>query len=504
MAKSSIKFWAPGQEHTPNRERHINQEVLDATAVTYDGVAKTFSGRAKGSVQPKHFGDTFSKRVSYGMSHPNNIISLEEGDLNIANIYTTVHAMIKVSNTVVEGKTKDVAVLIDGKPVRAKVSFEQAQSNAASSGKRVEEEMWALRTAAADQLKLDIAAALGAGKCTAEGSNEAVVVDNVTFRHSTGDLYGRQGSGSKHIGAMTSIPETGGTMNAVYSSSKLVSAKISFHGLHTEFSPINDNVGDIKTEAKERIQHLTNIRAESIEKQVEQSLLDVAKGNALVSSSGIESSIGEMNENCTISLKSLNAYELALSEAEVPKQTTTKSSGKGNDSSSVESGWFVYVHPHLTHQLERLTMELGTSNAMPVMQTPGQYVDRVKLQPNEIGKIGRFRFIEVPHMDIFKGEGCEITGNEGVGFRTSLNEDGNTAFDVYPMMVVGDDSFETSRFSHNNIKVAHVPPTRTQGHNGVGGDLYARTGALVTEWTYGFLAYKPERIRCLLVTSKTI
>ena len=67
------------------------------------------------------------------------------------------------------------------------------------------------------------------------------------------------------------------------------------------------------------------------------------------------------------------------------------------------------------------------------------------------------------------------------------------------MIVIGSDSFSTTGFTDKDVTAAHIPPVRD-----VYNDMSAQVGGVVSNWTYGFLNYRPERIRQLAVVAQKV
>jgi N4-gp56 family major capsid protein len=116
-----------------------------------------------------------------------------------------------------------------------------------------------------------------------------------------------------------------------------------------------------------------------------------------------------------------------------------------------------------------------------------------------------FRFVVLQDMVVAKGQGSEVGGANDAGtakaqsmaYKT-LGSDGKSYYDVHSMVVVGDDAYTTLSYGWNNVMAEHIKPTRVLGAEGSGVDAYKTQGAIVTEWSYGFLCYRPERLRELV------
>ena len=106
----------------------------------------------------------------------------------------------------------------------------------------------------------------------------------------------------------------------------------------------------------------------------------------------------------------------------------------------------------------------------------------------EIGAIDNFRFVVVPEMLKWAGVGADATANT-THYKTG------TKFDVFPMLVVGSESFTTIGFQTDGksvkFKITHKKPGEDTADRN---DPYGETGFMSIKWYYGFMALRPERI----------
>ena len=100
---------------------------------------------------------------------------------------------------------------------------------------------------------------------------------------------------------------------------------------------------------------------------------------------------------------------------------------------------------------------------------------------------------------MFKWEGAGATlktGDDAVYYNNGKN------YDVFPILVVGDESFATITFqtSGNTVKfeINHKKP----GDNLDRLDPYGETGFISIRWFYGFMALRPERIALVMTAAK--
>ena len=90
------------------------------------------------------------------------------------------------------------------------------------------------------------------------------------------------------------------------------------------------------------------------------------------------------------------------------------------------------------------------------------------------------------------GAGAEVTTNPG--YRTSM-VGGDERYDIYPILVVGDDSFTTIGFQTDGKTVKFNVLTKMPGRETADrNDPYGETGFSSIKWYYGILIKRPERI----------
>ena len=121
------------------------------------------------------------------------------------------------------------------------------------------------------------------------------------------------------------------------------------------------------------------------------------------------------------------------------------------------------------------------------------YADAGTTLNGEIGSIDLFRFVQVPEMLHWAAAGAVAT-SANPGYRTSL--DGATEkYDVYPILVVGDDSFSTIGFQTDGKSVKLNVMTKMPGKESFDRtDPYGETGFSSIKWYYGILIKRGERI----------
>lgn len=202
-----------------------------------------------------------------------------------------------------------------------------------------------------------------------------------------------------------------------------------------------------------------------------------ATSNATITGAGATPSV--------VSYQNLMRLDAILTENRVPKSTRIVTGSLKTDTRVLPSCRVAYVGPELVPLLRQMRDLFNNPAFIPVQH----YADATNLLNGEIGSIDSFRFIEVPEMLHWGGVGA----NEGTnpGYRVT-----NGKYDVYPILVVGDDSFTTIGFQTDgkvfkfNI-LTKMPGKETASREH---DPYGEMGFTSIKWYYGILIKRPERI----------
>jgi N4-gp56 family major capsid protein len=185
----------------------------------------------------------------------------------------------------------------------------------------------------------------------------------------------------------------------------------------------------------------------------------------------------------------LQRLNIILNDNRTPTTTKVITGSRNIDTKTVSGGRFAYIGSELQTLVEGMTDQFGRPAFIPV----SQYGAATTIMNGEIGAVGHFRFIVVPEMMHWAGAGAEVdTANPGYH---STVVTGTEHYDVFPVLVIGDDSFNTLGFQLSNGSgkfnvLTKMPGKETADRN----DPYGETGFSSMKWFYGFLCNRPERI----------
>lgn len=191
-----------------------------------------------------------------------------------------------------------------------------------------------------------------------------------------------------------------------------------------------------------------------------------------------------------LSYDDLRRLDDILTENRTPLTTKIVTGTRNIDTRTIPACRVAYVSRALRKLLEDMTDKFNNKLWIPVHQ----YASGSTILRGEIGSIGSFRFIEVPEMLDWSGAGATVTDNPG--FRTTTKDNGEK-YNVYPILVVGEDSFNSISFLNgsssktNNFKIIKKSPGIQTADRS---DPYGELGLCSIKWYYGTIINRPERI----------
>jgi len=144
-----------------------------------------------------------------------------------------------------------------------------------------------------------------------------------------------------------------------------------------------------------------------------------------------------VDEKITYNGLSLMARTLLANHAKM--KTQILAAGPEYDTSAIEAAFIVFCHTDCEHDVRNL------QDFVPV----AKYANRKPINPNELGSVGRFRFIVSPELGSYADAGAAV-GTTDL-YSTSLSN-----IDVYPYIICAEDAvFDLAL--NDNFDVTHIP-----------------------------------------------
>ena len=322
-------------------------------------------------------------------------------------------------------------------------------------------------------------------------------IDAAGAKIANGNLYGS----SKDIGTITSmlpvLTENGGRVNRVGFTRLQREGSIHKFGFFYEFTKEALDF-DSDDGLKEHLaRELVNGAHQLTEAVLQKDLLAAAgtvlfAGAATVDSevTGEEKKLGSgvIVPASIVNYKNFTRLDQILTDNRTPKQTTVITGSRLTDTKTLPSGRVMYTGSELMPLLRGLR---DTFN-QPAFIAVQHYADAATVLNGEEGAIGPFRLVQVPEMLHWAGAGAKVTSNPG--YRTTT-VGGTEQYDVFPLLVVGNDSFSTIGFQTDGKTVKFDITTKMPGNETADrNDPYGETGFSSIKWYYGILVKRPERL----------
>jgi len=453
------KFNDGGVTSTSIDRQFRPEKVLDAI-VQMPKRKRIFSSRASMYNMPKNHGDTLTQEIRYSM--------LDDKNLAAGNID---------ANTAVIAKGVFYRTNANGDVIAKYDANDYLIENA-----------------------YDFTAASAAAQAAAEADKQA----GELVKASSNGIINGQAEYSAFSGQVVPLPEEGGMVNGLTSTRKLVSAKINFFGVHHKYTLRSVNLDSRAGEIARKIVDLGDAVSQIKEHQVMHDLLAAGNNNLTISTNDASVVVkSEIDGNDVLTYESLEAYGLELQRNDVPMDTEIIKGVDLQDTVTVSDAYIAYINREVVPTLTRL---VGPGGVIP-WKPKEQYAAGTTLLDGEVGMITGlpFRFVVVPDMPREHGAG-EVVGadndsNDGDSadadqqakmFKTINTSTGDYNYDVFTLLVVGDDSFTIAGFGGNQTKAKRVP-AKSDVHN----DIFGEVEGIFAKWSYGMLVYRPERIATL-------
>lgn len=321
----------------------------------------------------------------------------------------------------------------------------------------------------------------------AAGALEAQAVSDA------GNMYGSSKDVGTITGKMPVLSETGGRVNRVGFTRVELEGTLEKYGFFDEYTKESLDF-DTDAELDMHISREMIFGANEITEDLLQiDLLNAAgvvyfagAAQADTDLSGVDGSITE------VTYGDLSRLSVELDNNRCPKTTKVISGSRMVDTRVIRGGRVMYIGSELTQTVEQMTDYFNNQAFISV----AHYADAGSVINGEIGTVGQFRMVVVPEMMHWAGAGAAEGVNDG--YRAT-----GGAYDVFPMLVVGDQSFTTIGFQTNGktvkFNIKHAKPESPESY---ATDPYGETGFMSIKWYYGFMTLRAERIAVVKTVAK--
>lgn len=312
----------------------------------------------------------------------------------------------------------------------------------------------------------------------------AAMADSTRVQGS-GNLYGS----SKDIGTITAklpaLTENGGRVNRVGFTRLQREGSIFKFGFFTEFTKESLDFDSDDELMSHLSRELMNGAVQLTEATLQMDLLAAASVVLYAGAATNNSTVtGEGATPSVLSYANLMRMDRLLTDNRTPNQTTVITGSRYIDTKVVPNARIAYVGSDLIAVVKGLK-DLFNNAAFIEVQ---HYADAGTTLNGEMGSACGFRFIRVPEMLKWAGVGAVVGTNPGY-------QATNDNYDVFPVLIVGDQSFTTIGYQTDGKSVKFDVTTKMPGKETADrNDPYGETGFSSIKYYYGILVMRPERI----------
>lgn len=303
----------------------------------------------------------------------------------------------------------------------------------------------------------------------------------------SGNIYGS----SKDIGRIASkiptLTENSRKVNGVGITRKDLSGTFENYGFYTSYTEDSLNFDS----DADLMMHMNREILNAAMKITEDALqIDLINNAGVIRYTGNATSNATLEEADELVYKDLLHLSIDLDNNRCPKQTTIITGTRLIDTKVVPACRIAYCGSELIPTLEALVDMHGKQAWTPVES----YAAGTTVLNGERGRIGDFRFVIVPDMLKFAGAGA--TDATGTFYATAGK------LDVFPILVVGEESFTTIGFNtdgkSSKFKTIHKKPSELYALD----NPYGKEGFMSIQWWYGFMLLRGERLALIKTVGK--
>ena len=323
---------------------------------------------------------------------------------------------------------------------------------------------------------------------SAQSASVLSSVPGSSSRQGSGNLYGSSKDIGTIAGKLPALSESGGCVNRVGFKRKDLEGTFEKFGFFDEYTKesVDFDSDDMLQEHinREMLNGANEITEDALQ-------IDLLNSAGVIRYAGAATKNEELVATSEVSYGDIMRLGIDLTNNRTPTSTTAISGTRMVDTKTIPGGRILYCGTEM----------LPTLKAMKDLHNNPAYISVEKYAAGgatvtgEEGAIDKFRVVIVPEMLKWAGGGGAVT--EGTHYST------NGAYDVFPLLCVGDASFTTISFQTDGkgvkFNIIHKPPSDETADRT---DPYGQTGFMSILWFYGFMVLRPERIGLIKTIAK--
>ena len=325
---------------------------------------------------------------------------------------------------------------------------------------------------------------------TAAKANAIVALNiGASIQQGSGNMYGSSKDVGTISGKMPALGENGGRVNRVGFKRKEIEGTFEKFGFFDEYT---QESMDFDTDAQ-LMEHINREMLRGANELTEDALqIDLLSAAGTLKYAGNATTDAEVGEDDLVSYGDLMRLSIDLDNKRCPKKTTVITGTRLVDTKTLPACRVAYIGSELLPTFKAMK----DLHNLPAWIPVEKYAAGGTTLNGEEGAVDAFRIVVVPEMMKWAGAGADATASSN-SYETAGR------FDIFPILVVGDESFTTIGFQTDGktvkFKITHkAPGEETADRN----DPYGETGFMSIKWYYGFMALRPERIALIKTVAR--
>lgn len=310
-----------------------------------------------------------------------------------------------------------------------------------------------------------------------------------TIQQGSGNLYGS----SKDVGTITGklpvLSETGGRVN------KVGFKRIELTGTFEKFGFFDEYTQDsMDFDSDDMLyEHINREMVMGANEITEDALqIDLLNSAGVIRYAGAATTDATVDGTSLVSYSDLMRVSIQLDQNRTPKHTKVITGSRMIDTKTIPSARVAYIGSELLPTFKAMK-DLHNN---PAFISVEKYAAGGTVLNGEVGMVDQIRLVVVPEMMKWAGAGASAVG-DSTAYETSER------YDVFPILIVGDESFTTIGFQTDGkdvkFRITHKPPGKETADRN---DPYGETGFMSIKWFYGFMVLRPERIAVIKTAAK--
>lgn len=300
----------------------------------------------------------------------------------------------------------------------------------------------------------------------------------------SGNLWGSSKDVGVINGKMPLLSETGGRVNRVGFTRKMIEGSLEKYGIFREYTQESldfDNDEELDSIITSEMVKGANETTEALLQ------IDLLNAAGVIRFAGDATATNQLTKGDIVTYDDLIRLDITLTENHSPRGITMISGSRMIDTRTISGARSLHCGSEMIPTLLAMKDIHGVPAFVPIEKYAA--ANGSNILRGEIGAIGPFRIVIVPQMFKWGGAGAPVEVGDGAHYDNGKN------YDVFPMLTIGKESFTTIGFQTDGKTTKFVITSKKPGRETADRfDPYGEMGFMSIKWYYGFMVLRPEKI----------